>query len=248
MPNSVIVEDDGPVRVMRLHRPEKKNALTQPMYAALTQSLRDAGDSATIGCLVIAGGPGAFCAGHDIGDFLAGADDGLSRTTQEFLKILARNQKPLVAAVTGLAVGVGTTMLLHCDHVVAAREAVFSTPFGKLGLVPEAASSLLAPQRLGHARAFALLVMGRPLDAEEAKDAGLVNAVTEAAAVEPVALKAAHEIAALPRAAVLAARKLLRGDPDAIGQRIDTEIALFRERLQSAEARAAFSAFLGRKG
>ena len=145
---------------------------------------------------------------------------------------------PLVAAVQGNAVGVGTTMLLHCDHVVAGSDARFSTPFVGLGLVPEAASSLLAPRLMGHARAFSLLVMGRPLDAEEAKAAGLVNTVVAPDAVEAEAMKAAREIAALPPQGVLAARRLMRGSPDEIVARIDEEAELFKTRLQSAEARS----------
>ena len=193
MSEPVVVTDEGAVRIIRLNRPEKKNALTQPMYAAMTTALREAGASAATRCVMFAGGPGAFCAGADIGEFLEAAQSGgLRPRTLEFLNALVRNDKPLVAAVGGLAVGIGTTMLLHCDHVVAAAGAVFSTPFAKLGLIPEAASSLLAPMRMGYARAFALLVMGRPLSAAEAKDAGIVNTVVDAAAVDATALQAAQ--------------------------------------------------------
>jgi len=247
MPDSVTVTDDGGIRIIRMDRPEKKNALTQPMYAAMTVALREAQSSAAIRCLMLAGGPGAFCAGSDIGDFQKRAEDGLESVTVDFLYALARNRKPLVAAVNGLAIGIGTTMLLHCDYVVAAAGTVFSTPFTRLGLIPEAASSLLVPMRMGHARAFALLVMGRPLAAEEAKDAGLVNTVVDAALVEEVALKAAREIAALPPGAVTVARQLLRGDPDNVARQIDTETMHFKERLHSDEARAAFAAFFARK-
>jgi len=164
-----------------------------------------------------------------------------------FLKALARNPKPLVAAVGGVAVGVGTTMLLHCDYVVAAAGATLATPFSKLGLIPEAASSLLAPMRLGHLQAFALLVMGRPLSAEAAKAAGLVNDVVDSAQVDDVAMQAAREIAALPARAVMLSRSLLRGEGDDIVRRIDLETMYFKERLQSDEARAAFAMFLSRK-
>jgi len=247
MSDPVIVIDDRGVRTIRMNRPEKKNALTQPMYAAMTAALREAAMSEAIRCIMLAGSPGAFCAGSDIGDFQKRAEGGLEPVTVDFLHALARNQKPLVAAVGGLAVGIGTTMLLHCDHVVAATGTVFSTPFVKLGLIPEAASSLLAPMLMGHARAFALLVMGRPLNADEAKAAGLVNTVVEAAAVEDVALQAAREIAALPAGAVALARKLMRGHLDDIVQRVDTEAMHFKERLQSEEARAAFAAFFARR-
>jgi enoyl-CoA hydratase/carnithine racemase len=248
MTEPIIVTDDGAVRIIRINRPEKKNALTEPMYEAMTRALREAAASEAIRCIVLAGAPGAFCAGADIGEFLEAAQSGgLRPKTLEFLHALARNQKPLVAAVGGLAVGIGTTMLLHCDYVVAAANATFATPFSRLGLIPEAASSLLAPMRMGHARAFALLVMGRPLSAEAAKDAGIVNEVVDPALVDEVALKAAQEIAALPPGAVALSRRLLRGELDDVVKRIDTEATHFKERLQSAEARAAFAAFLARK-
>lgn len=251
MTDQVLVADDGAVRVIRLNRPEKKNALTQPMYEAMTRALREAAANEAIRCIVLAGArgaPGAFCAGADIGEFVEAAQSGgLRPKTLEFLHALARSQKPLVAAVGGLAVGIGTTMLLHCDYVVAAATATLATPFTRLGLIPEAASSLLAPQRLGHARAFALLVMGRPLSAAAAKEAGLVNEVVDDAAVDSVALNAAREISALPAGAVAVSRSLLRGELDEVAKRIDTEAMYFRERLQSAEARAAFAAFLSRR-
>jgi len=248
MTDQVVVTDDGTVRIIRMNRPDKKNALTEHMYIAMTAALLEAGASDAIRCVVLAGGPNAFSAGADIAEFLESAQTGgLRPKTVAFLHTLARNQKPLVAAVGGLAVGIGTTMLLHCDYVVAANTATFVTPFSRLGLIPEAGSSLLAPMRMGHARAFALLAMGRPLSAEAAKAAGIVNEVVDPAAVEEVALKAARDIAALPPGAIAVSRRLLRGDADDVVKRIDIETTLFRERLQSDEARAAFTAFLGRK-
>ncbi len=248
MTEQVLVSDDGAVRVIRMNRPEKKNALTQPMYEAMTAALSEAAATDAIRAIVLAGGPGAFCAGADIGEFLESAQSGgLRPKTVAFLHALARNEKPLVAAVGGLAVGIGTTMLLHCDYVVAGANATFATPFSRLGLIPEAASSLLAPLRMGHARAFSLLVMGRPLTAQAAKEAGIVNEVVDPAAVDEVALKAAQDIVALPPGAIAVSRSLLRGALDDVVKRIDTETALFRERLQSEEAGAAFAAFLSRR-
>jgi enoyl-CoA hydratase/carnithine racemase len=247
MTDSVIVQDEGAVRIIRMNRPEKKNALTQPMYAEMTRALREAGDSTAIRCIILAGAPNAFCAGSDIGDFQKRAEGGLEPVTLDFLHALARNEKPLVAAVGGTAVGIGTTMLLHCDHVVAAAGASFATPFLKLGLIPEAASSLLAPQRMGHARAFSLLIMGRPLSAADAKEAGIVNTIVDATAVDDVALKAAHEIAALPPNAMKLARRLMRSQAESVTERIETEATHFKELLKSDEARAAFAAFFSRK-
>jgi enoyl-CoA hydratase/carnithine racemase len=243
----IAVTDDGAVRLIRLNRPEKKNALTLAMYAEVTRAISESDQNDGIRCLVIAGAPGAFCAGNDISDFLQGSQGGLDPRAHDFLLALARRKKPLVAAVDGIAIGVGTTMLLHCDYVVAGSGATLSTPFLKLGLIPEAASTLLAPLRMGHARAFALLVMGRPLTAAEAKDAGIVNAIVDAAQVDDVALQAAREIAALPPRSVAVTRGLMRGQTDAVVAQIESESAYFKELLQSDEARTAFQAFLARK-
>jgi enoyl-CoA hydratase/carnithine racemase len=248
MSDPVLVRDDGAVRVIRFNRPEKKNALTQPMYAAITGALREAQANDDVHCVVLTGGHGVFSAGADIGEFLETAESGgLRPHTTDFLQILARNQKPLVAAVGGLAVGIGVTMLLHCDYVVSASNATFTTPFLKLALIPEAGSSLLAPMRMGYARAFSMLVMGRPLSADQAKEVGLVNEVVDAAEVEAAALKAANEIAALPAGAVAVSRRLMRGHSEAVERQIDAEVAQFKERLTSEEARSAFTAFLTRK-
>jgi enoyl-CoA hydratase/carnithine racemase len=249
MGDLVIVTDDGPVRTVRMNRPGKKNALTLAMYDAMAEAIESAAQNPALRCLLIAGAPTAFCAGNDIGDFIkmATGESALGAPILRFLYALARCEMPLLAAVQGNAVGVGTTMLLHCDHVVAADNARFATPFVGLGLVPEAASSLIAPRLMGQRRAFSLLVMGRPLSAVEAKAAGLVNTVVPPGAVEAEAVNAAREIAALPPQGVLASRRLMRGNPEEIVTRIDAEAELFKARLQSAEARAAFEAFLTRK-
>jgi enoyl-CoA hydratase/carnithine racemase len=248
MADLVIVSDDGPVRTIRMNRPEKKNALTLPMYDAMAGAIEDAAKN-DVRCLLIAGTAQGFCAGNDIGDFLTMATQGgaLAAPIMRFLHTMARCELPLVAAVRGNAVGVGTTMLMHCDHVVAGSDARLATPFVGLGLLPENASSLIGPRLMGQARAFSLLVMGRPLNAEEAKAAGLVNTVVAPVEVEAEAMKAATEIAALPPQGVLMARRLLRGPPDEIIARIDEEAELFKQRLRSPEARTAFEAFLSRK-
>ncbi len=247
MTAEIVVTDENGIRIVRMNRPDKKNALTQPMYAELTRALSEAETSEAIRCVVLTGSPGAFCAGSDISDFQKRAEGGLKPITVEFLHALVRNPKPLLAAVDGLAIGIGTTMLLHCDYVVATATATFATPFTKLGLIPEAASSLLGPMRMGHARAFALLVMGRSMSADEARAAGLINAVVDADDLEKAVLQAAREVASLPAGAVALARKLMRGDLDELSRRVDTEAMHFKERLQSDEARAAFAAFLARK-
>ena len=248
MSEHITVKDSGPVRTVRMNRPDKKNALTSAMYDAMAVALESANNHPDIRCVVIAGGPGAFSAGNDLAEFAQAATsgEGLALPVVRFLHALARSERPLVAAVQGLAVGVGTTMLLHCDHVVAGTDARFSTPFVNLGLVPEAASSLLAPRLMGHRRAFELLVMGRPLDAGAGQACGLVNTVVSPGEVETAAMTAANHIAALPVEAIAASRRLMRGPPDEVIARIDDEVRLFKERLQSPEAQAAFGAFLNR--
>jgi len=249
MTEHVIIKDDGPIRIVRMNRPEKKNALTAAMYDAMAEAIETATASSSVRCVLICGVPGAFSAGNDLGDFMKAATggEGLGNSVMRFLYALARAERPLVAAVTGVAVGIGTTMMLHCDYAVAASDARFTTPFVALGLVPEAASSLIAPRVMGHRRAFELLVMGKPFNGEEAKAAGLVNQVAPAAEVEAEAMKAAQAIAALPPEGVVISRRLMKGTPGEIVRRIDEEAAAFSARLQSSEARAAFAAFFARK-
>jgi enoyl-CoA hydratase/carnithine racemase len=218
------------------------------MYEGMAEAIEGAAARDDLRCLLITGHETGFCAGNDIGDFVEMTTSGaLGAPILRFLHALNRSEKPLVAAVAGRAVGVGTTMLLHCDHVVATEDAVLSTPFVALGLVPEAASSLIAPRLMGHARAFELLVMGRPLTATAAKEAGIVNTVVAAAELESAALAAVREIAALPPHAVAASRRLMRGAQAQIDGHIEAEAEAFRKRLVSPEAKAAFAAFLNKK-
>jgi enoyl-CoA hydratase/carnithine racemase len=249
MTEHVIVSDAGGIRTIRMNRPDKKNALTVAMYEAMTAALESASVSDAVRCVLIAGVPEAFSAGNDLADFLDAAQSsgGLTRQVLRFLPALVRCNKPLVAAVNGVAVGIGTTMLFHCDFVVAGTDARFSAPFVSLGLVPEAASSLLAPLLMGERRAFELLVMGHPLDAARAKDLGIANIVVAPQDVDAEAMKAAREIAALPPRAVALSRGLLRGAADELLARIDQETNIFSERLHSPEAKAAFEAFFARK-
>ncbi len=249
MTDLVQITDDGPIRIVRMNRPDKKNALTAAMYDVMAAALAGTKTDPDIRCVMFAGAPGAFCAGNDLDEFRQAAADGegLGESVLRFLHALAWCERPLVAAVDGFAVGVGTTMLLHCDYVVASRMARFTTPFVGLGLVPEAASTLLAPRLMGPRRAFAMLVMGEPFDSEQALSVGLINAVADSTAVETQALAAARTIAALPPEAVLASRRMIRGEPKELAARIDMEADFFRERLQSPEAQAAFAAFFARK-
>jgi enoyl-CoA hydratase/carnithine racemase len=244
MSEHVEISREGAVQILRLNRPEKKNALTAAMYAALAGALDSANANDEVAVTVIFGLPGIFCAGNDIADFLAASQGGAILHGFEFLKALVECDKPLIAAVDGPAVGIGTTLMFHCDMVFASPRAVLQTPFVDLGLVPEAGSSLLGPRVLGHARAFELLVMGAPWSAEKAREAGLVNAIVPPEELESVALQAAEALAKKPREGVRLARRLLHGDPAALKSRIKEEGALFLERIKSDEAAAAFAAFL----
>ena len=244
----VFISNEGPVRKIRMNRPEKKNALTLAMYEAMAGAIEDAGKTDGVKCLIIAGAPDVFCAGNDLNDFIVMARSGaLGEPIVRFLHTLARCEKPIVAAVSGAAVGVGTTMLLHCDQVIASDSAVLLTPFVSLGLLPEAGSSLIAPRLMGHTRAFSLLVMGKPLTADEARCAGIINTVVPAAELDGRALAVAREIAALPTESVIAARRLMRGSVEEIIARIDAEVEAFKTRLASPEAQKALAAFLDRK-
>lgn len=251
MPGHLIVTDEDATRVITLRRPEKKNALTQDMYRAMSDAIDTAQNNPDIRCLIITGGSGVFTAGNDLDDFLkAGTASGetpRASNAVKFLYSLAHNVKPIIAAVDGIAIGIGTTLLFHCDYVLASTAATFSTPFIHLGLVPEGASSLLAPRAMGHHRAFSMLVMGRTVSAEQAREAGFVNVVVAPGHTEAEARKVAREICALPAEAVAISRKLLKLPPEDLTRRIDQESHLFGERMKSNEAIAAFKAFFTRK-
>ena len=234
------------VQIIRLNRPEKKNAITRAMYAAMTEALADAESDADIRATAFLGTPGCFSAGNDMTDFMAFAMGGtMGREVIDFLHALARHGKPLVSGVDGLAIGIGTTIHLHCDLTFASPQSLFRTPFVDLALVPEAASSLLAPRLMGHQRAFALLAAGEGFSAEDAMAAGLVWKVSEA--VETDTIEAAARLAAKPPEALRIARDLIRGERADVASRIDLEAEHFATQLKSAEAKAAFAAFLARR-
>lgn len=248
MTDITIAQTDG-VQVIRIERPEKKNALTSAMYAAMTEALLRGDADPAVAAHAILGSGGVFSAGNDIADFLATSKGagGLAQSTERFIRTLPLVAKPLIAGVDGLAVGVGTTLLFHCDLVYATPAATFSTPFLDLGLVPEAGSSLLMPMRMGHARAFEMLVLGETFTAERAREAGIVNAVVGADLLEPTVLRSGKRLAAKPPEALTQARRLLRGETGPVLERIDLEVQAFRERLASPEAQEAFLAFLEKR-
>src|SRR4051812_12980005 len=245
MTDHVSVSREGDVVLVRLTRPEKKNAMTRAMYDAVGEAFRGA-DREGAGAIVITGSGGSFMAGNDIGDFLARSERSDDLNAFGFIKLLATLQTPLVAAVEGVAVGIGTTLLLHCDLVYAAPGAMFRTPFVDLGLVPEAASTLLLPQRVGLAKASELLLLGEPFDAAEAHRLGLVNAVVPAEKLVAHALERAGKLAAKPRESIVATRRLIRGERAEVLAAMDREGAAFSTALRSPAAKQAFSAFLAR--
>jgi enoyl-CoA hydratase/carnithine racemase len=238
---------DG-IQTITFNRPAKKNAITAAMYQQLVDALRVAQDDASVRVILIAGQPDIFTAGNDVEDFLKTPPSGNESPVIRFLHAISTAEKPIVAAVRGAAVGVGTTMLLHCDLVYAGRSARFSLPFAQLGLCPEAASSLLLPRMIGYHLAAEKLMLGEPFGADEARAIGFVNQVLDDDAVLAHAEKQAAKLAALPASAIRTTKWLMKSDHgSAIAERMQKENQAFREMLGSPEAKEAFSAFLEKR-
>ncbi|MBW7863277.1 MAG: enoyl-CoA hydratase [Candidatus Hydrogenedentes bacterium] len=246
--NGVLVEITDGVMALRLNRPEKKNALNAAMYTALVEAMEAGHADPSVRVLLFLGGDACFSSGNDIKDFLFNPPQDETHPVMRFLAALVNAEKPLVAAVNGPAVGIGTTMLLHCDLVYAAENARFHLPFVSLGLCPEAGSSLLLPALAGPARAAEAILLGKPFDAPTALSWGIINDVCLAGAADAAAWEAAKALAKLPPAAVRASRRLLRGGMRAaVENAIRAEAGEFVERLKSPEAAEAFQAFLERR-
>jgi enoyl-CoA hydratase/carnithine racemase len=249
MIDHVISEVAGGVATVRFDRIEAENALTAAMCDAAADALAFAESSSRVRAVLLAGSAGIFSCGIDRGELGARARaTAAGDSAQRFLKTLATVEKPVVAAVDGLAAGIGTTMLMLCDYVVASEWSVFSAPFAGNGLPPDAAASLLAPRLMGYHHAFAMLVMGEQFDAERALRVGLVNRVVDPADVETVAMEAAATIASLPPEAVRLTRRLMRGDQREVTTRIDQEAAAFTDLLRSPAAHDALMAYIDAKG
>jgi enoyl-CoA hydratase/carnithine racemase len=239
--------DDGVCRI-EMARPEKKNALTAEMYRAMADALASADTDPAVRVILISGTGGNFTAGNDLADFLANPLKDDSAPVFRFINGLAKLEKPFVAAVEGVAVGVGTTMLLHCDLVYVGASARFVLPFANLGLTPEAASSLLLPMRAGHARAAELLMLGEPFSAQVAYELGIVNAVLPDAQVLDHALERCRKLTAQPSASLRLTKQLMkRAQQSLIHETMSFEAEVFRQRLESPEAKEAFAAFLGKR-
>lgn len=243
----VIVTQSGAVLEILFNRPEKKNALTRTMYQAVEAAFKLADADAGIRAVLLSGVGDTFTSGNDIKDFQARSATHEATHASPFLAALSSLATPLVAAVNGAAIGVGTTMLAHADLVIAVRSARFVMPFTSLGLVPEAASSLLFPRLVGHQRASALLLLGDPIDAETARDWGFVNQVVDAAELMSTARGIANRLAALPPEAVRRTKNLIKNGRQDVAGRIEQELALFHQQLRSPEAQEAFAAFVEKR-
>lgn len=245
MTDLVLTEQQGQVLVVRINRLDRKNALTHDMYTALGDALVAAEQESSVRCVLFTGSNDCFTAGNDLRDFAKGLPGAFEHTpVGRFLVLLASATKPVVAAVNGPAVGIGTTMLLHCDFVFAGSNARFQMPFVNLGLCPEGGSSLLLPTWIGRARAAELLMLGGAFSAEDASRLGLINRICEPEQTEAVALDTCNRLAAQAPAAIRTTKALLnRPNKETLLDTLKTEGALFSERLQSPEAAEAFKAF-----
>jgi enoyl-CoA hydratase/carnithine racemase len=244
MTEHIKIDKANNVLTLTMARADKKNALTNAMYGALADAITAAETDPAARAIVIRGEGDMFTAGNDVGEFAAVAA-GAARGEQHvgrFLQAMTRATRPLLAAVQGRAVGIGTTMLLHCDFVVLAENALLSTPFVNLALVPEAASSLLMPLRIGHARAYEMFALGEPVDARTALQLGIANRVVPLERLHAEAASIAARLSKLPAGALAATKRLMR-NADVLTAQINAESAIFAERLKTAEAREAFAAF-----
>ena len=244
----ILVHDEGGVRTITFNRVERKNSITTAMYAQLADAFETAAQDAAVRVVVLQGDVAVFSAGNDIGDFLQQPPSTQDAPVFRFLRAIATFPKPVVAAVCGPAVGIGTTMLLHCDLVYAGDNAAFSMPFVNLGLCPEAGSSLLVPQMLGYHRAAEALLLGEPFMAEAALEVGLVNRVVPPTECNAIAQAQARKLAAKPLSALIETKRLLKkGQTAAVLERMAEEGASFGRMLREPAAREAFSAFMEKR-
>lgn len=249
MTGHITVEHTNGVLTLTLARPEKKNALTNAMYKTLADTIDSAGSNQTIRAILIRGDGDMFTAGNDIAEFVAlstGKNNGIDRHVIRFLHALVSTRLPLVAAVNGHAVGIGTTMLLHCDFILLGQDALLSTPFINLALVPEAGSSLVLPQRIGHLRAFEMFALGEPITAHQALAWGLANRIVSSEDLHAEAFRIASVLAEKPVGSLSQTKSLMR-DTQSIIEQMDKERICFLERLSSLEAQEAFTAILQKR-
>ncbi len=248
MTSDVLISSESSITTIRLNRVDKRNALTAAMYTDITQALLDADVDGKIRVVFLTGSADCFTSGNDVADFLQNPPVGESSPVMHFLRVLSTFKKPIVAAVGGAAVGVGTTMLLHCDLIYAAQSAVFQMPFVNLGLCPEAASSYLLPVLTGLPKAAEILMLGESFTAEAALNYGLINAVLSDDQYQTIAYENAKKLAAQPAAGVRLTKQLLRqSHAERVQAVIGEESEYFKTMLRSPEAIEAMSAFLQKR-
>ncbi len=247
--SQIEVERDDAILRIAINRPEKKNALTADMYTALADAMEEAERDSSVRVLLLHGKGDAFTAGNDLQDFLQKPWKGQAQPPAvRFIHAVAHANKPVVAAVHGLVVGVGTTILLHCDLVYAAEDTRFMMPFINFGIVPEAASTVLLPALIGRQRASELFMLGTPLSAQRAFEIGMVNAVLASDNLLPTAMKSAQTLAEKPAAALRATKDLMKRAYQAeVDRALREEVEIISERLESAETREALAAFLEKR-
>jgi enoyl-CoA hydratase/carnithine racemase len=248
MSTDILTHTEAGVMTITLNRPERKNSITSDMYGAMADALATAAQDPDVRVVVLQGSETVFSAGNDIGDFLNKPPAGMDSPVFRFLRGIAAFPKPLLAAVCGPAVGVGTTLLFHCDLVYAGDNAAFSMPFVNLGLCPEAASSLLVPQMLGYHRAAEALLLGEPFMAEAALEVGLVNRVVPPTEASGLAQAVARKLAAKPLTSLVETKRLMKkGQQQLVQQQMDEEGASFGRMLGEPAAKEAFGAFMAKR-
>ena len=246
--SDILVHTEAGVTTITLNRVDKKNSITSAMYATMADALDQAQADAAVRVVLLQGDVTIFSAGNDIGDFLHKPPAGEQSPVFRFLHGIAAFPKPIIAAVCGPAVGIGTTMLLHCDLVYAGDNAAFSLPFVNLGLCPEAASSLLLPQMFGYHRAAEALLLGEPFMAEAALEIGLVNRIVPPTEVNAMAQTQARKLAAKPLTSLVETKRLMKkGQAVQVAQQMDEEGAVFGRMLREPAAREAFTAFMEKR-
>ncbi len=239
---------DGKVFVMEIHRPEKKNALLPTMYAALATGLRQANEEPNINVILIRGIDDCFTSGNDVSGFVASQVPSGERPSVAFMNALNESRKPIVAAISGLAIGIGTTLLFHCDLIYASENCFLQLPFSRLGLCPEAGSSYLLTKEVGHIRAAELLLLGDRFSAAKAKEYGIINEVLPQEQYLQHAMAKAHELANLPADSVQTSKALIkRGQQSAVAETIEIELDEFARLLETPDAQAIVQAFLNKK-
>ena len=244
----VLISKENSILTITFNRPDKKNAITVAMYQTIADALKDAECDAGVRAILFTGKSEIFTAGNDLDDFLKNPPQSTKSPVYQFIQNLSHATKPVIAAVSGLAVGIGTTLLLHCDFVYAADNAKFSMPFAKLGLCPEFASSLLLPLIAGYQRAAEKLMLGEAFSAQEACAMGFVNMVLPSAEVLVFAQAQAAKLVTLPTSSLQATKRLMKGKQiAAIEAKIEEESKLFSEMLLSKEAKEAFTAFFEKR-